>query len=195
LPSRKTTSPSYRITLGLKGLAPQVSASLFQGPQTQVLGSLAWLGSVFLLLVAGTEVNLAILIQERRVVAFTSLIGIAVPFTVGLVLGLKLPDTYLVTLKQASFQLFHRHGLIDLRDSAGRQDIDGFESAANQRRSDYLGSAIVNDLVGWILFAIVLSTLNTATYGHGSVLGLVTLTVAFATGCLTIRSKLVLSLF
>jgi Kef-type K+ transport system membrane component KefB len=53
-------------------LAPQVSRSLFQGPQTQLLGSLAWLGSVFLLLVAGTEVNLATLIKERRVVAFTS---------------------------------------------------------------------------------------------------------------------------
>jgi Kef-type K+ transport system membrane component KefB len=58
-----------------------------------------------------------------------------------------------------------------------------------------LGSAIVNDLVGWILFAIILSMLNTATHGHGSVLELVTLTVAFAAGCLTIGSKLVLSLF
>ena len=62
-------------------LAPQVSASLFPGPQTQLLGSLAWLGSVFLLLVAGTEVILR-LIQERRVAAFTSWIGIAVLFTV-----------------------------------------------------------------------------------------------------------------
>jgi Kef-type K+ transport system membrane component KefB len=53
-------------------------------------------GQVFLLLVAGTEVNLATLIQECRVVAFKSLIGIAVPFTVGLVLGLNLPDTYLI---------------------------------------------------------------------------------------------------
>jgi Kef-type K+ transport system membrane component KefB len=58
-----------------------------------------------------------------------------------------------------------------------------------------LGSVIVNDLVGWILFAIILSMLNTATHGHGSVLGLVTLTVAFAAGCLTIGRKLVLSLF
>jgi Kef-type K+ transport system membrane component KefB len=56
-----------------------------------------------------------------------------------------------------------------------------------------LGPAIVNDLVGWILFAIILSMLNTATHGHGSVLGLVTLTVAFAAGCLTIGRKLVLA--
>jgi Kef-type K+ transport system membrane component KefB len=38
-------------------------------------------------------------------------------------------------------------------------------------------------------------TLNTAAHGHGSVLGLVTLPVAFAAGCLTIGRKLVLSLF
>jgi Kef-type K+ transport system membrane component KefB len=68
----------------LGALAPQISEALFQGPQTQFLKSLAWLGSVFLLLVAGTEVNFATLIQELRVVAFTSLIGIAMPFSVGL---------------------------------------------------------------------------------------------------------------
>jgi Kef-type K+ transport system membrane component KefB len=70
-------------------LAPNLSSALFPGLQTQLLGSLAWLGSVFLLLVAGLEINLAILVQQRRVVALTSLIGIAVPFTFGLLLGLN----------------------------------------------------------------------------------------------------------
>ena len=54
-------------------LSPAASSALFPGPQTQLLGSFAWLGSVFLLLVAGLEINLAILVQQRRVVALTSL--------------------------------------------------------------------------------------------------------------------------
>jgi Kef-type K+ transport system membrane component KefB len=76
--------------------APGVSSALFPGSQTQLLGSLAGLGSVFLLLVAGLEINLAILIQQRRVVAFSSLVGIAVPFTLGFILGFNLPDDYLI---------------------------------------------------------------------------------------------------
>jgi Kef-type K+ transport system membrane component KefB len=65
------------------------------------------LGSVFLLLVAGLEINLAILVQQRGVVALTSLIGSAVPFTFGLLLGLNLPDAYLINPAQRLlFSLF-----------------------------------------------------------------------------------------
>ena len=71
----------------LGAIAPEIAANLFNGPQTQLLGSFAWLGSVFLLLVAGTEINLATLIEERRVVALTSIVGIAVPFTAGFLLA------------------------------------------------------------------------------------------------------------
>ena len=177
-------------------VAPQISAALFQGPQTQLLGSLAWLGSVFLLLVAGTEVNLATLIQERRVVAFTSLIGIAVPFSAGLVLGLNLPDVYLVTPeRRILFSLFIATALsISAIPLVAKilMDLNLLRTSVGQT---ILGSAIVNDLVGWVLFAIILSMLNTGVHGHGSVLGLVTLTIAFAASCLTVGRKLVLSLF
>ena len=177
-------------------LAPQISAALFQGPQTQLLGSLAWLGSVFLLLVAGTEVNLATLIQERRVVAFTSLIGIAVPFCVGLVLGLYLPDTYLVAPeRRILFSLFIATALSISAIPLVAKILMELNLLRTSVGQTILGSAIVNDLVGWVLFAVILSMLNTGVHGHGSVLGLVTLTVAFAAGCLTMGRKLVLSLF
>jgi Kef-type K+ transport system membrane component KefB len=177
-------------------VAPQISAALFQGPQTQLLGSLAWLGSVFLLLVAGTEVNLATLIQERRVVAFTSLIGIAVPFSIGFLLGLNLPDDYLVfSDHRILFSLFIATALsISAIPLIAKilMDLSILRTSVGQT---ILGSAIVNDLVGWMLFAVILSTLNTTTHGHGSVLAIVTLTVAFAAGCLTIGRKLVSNLF
>ncbi len=128
--------------------------------------------------------------------AFTSLIGIAVPFTVGLVLGLNLPDTYLVDPeRRLLFSFFIATALsISAIPLVAKilMDLNLLRTSVGQT---ILGSAIVNDLVGWILFAIILSMLNTATHGHGSVLELVTLTVAFAAGCLTIGSKLVLSLF
>jgi Kef-type K+ transport system membrane component KefB len=144
------------------------------------LGSLAWLGSVFLLLVAGTEVNLATLIQERRVVAFTSLIGIAVPFSVGLVLGLKLPEAYLVAPeRRLLFSLFIGTALSISAIPLVAKILMDLSLLRTNVGQTILGSAIVNDLVGWVLFAVILSTLNIAVQGHGSVLGIVILTVAF----------------
>jgi Kef-type K+ transport system membrane component KefB len=177
-------------------LAPQISMALFQGPQTRLLGSLAWLGSVFLLLVAGTEVNLATLIRERRVVAFTSLIGIAVPFSIGLVLGLNLPDAYLVTPeRRLLFSIFIATALsISAIPLVAKilMDLNLLRSNVGQT---IMGSAIVNDLLGWILFAVILSMLNTSLQGYGSVIGLVVLTISFAAASLTIGRKLVLRVF
>ena len=177
-------------------LAPQLSAALFQGSQTQLLGSLAWLGSVFLLLVAGTEVNLATLIKERRVVALTSLVGIALPFSVGLLWGLNLPNAYLPDPnRRILFSLFMATALsISAIPLVAKilMDMNLLRTSVGQT---ILGSAIVNDLVGWILFAVILSMLNTATHGYGSVTGLVILTVAFAAASLTLGRKLVLNVF
>jgi Kef-type K+ transport system membrane component KefB len=58
-----------------------------------------------------------------------------------------------------------------------------------------LGSAVVNDLVGWILFAVILSTLASRADGHGSVVTIVILTVSFAAACLTVGRGLALKLF
>jgi Kef-type K+ transport system membrane component KefB len=180
----------------LGSVAPQISAALFQGPQTQLLGSLAWLGSVFLLLVAGTEVNLATLIQERRVVAFTSLVGIAVPFSVGLILGLNLPEHYLIAPeRRILFSLFIGTALSISAIPLVAKILMDLGLLRTNVGQTILGSAIVNDLVGWVLFAVILSTLNTAVQGHASVLGIVILTVVFAVGCLTMGRKLVATLF
>jgi Kef-type K+ transport system membrane component KefB len=177
-------------------LAPGASAALFPGPQTQLLGSLAWLGSVFLLLVAGLEINLAILIQQRRVVALSSLVGIAVPFTFGFLLGVNLPDDYLINPAQRLlFSLFLATALsISAIPVIAKilMDLGLLRTGVGQA---ILGAAIVNDLVGWIFFAVILSMLTTAVHGHGSVTKTVILTTTFALACLTFGRKLVTKLF
>ena len=177
-------------------LAPAAASTLFPGPQTQLLGSLAWLGSVFLLLVAGLEINLAILIQQRRVVALSSLVGIAVPFTFGFLLGFNLPDDYLVNPEQRLlFSLFLATAIsISAIPVIAKilMDLGLLRTGVGQA---ILGAAIVNDLVGWIFFAVILSMLTTAMHGHGSVTTTVILTITFAIACLTFGRKLVAKLF
>ena len=177
-------------------LAPRAFSALFPGPQTQLLGSLAWLGSVFLLLVAGLEINLAMLIQQRRVVALSSLIGIAVPFTFGFLLGLNLPDDYLINPSQRLlFSLFLATVLsISAIPIIAKilMDLGLLRTGVGQT---ILGAAIVNDLVGWVFFAVILSTLSATVHGHGSVTATVILTITFAVVCLTLGRKLVAKLF
>ena len=179
----------------LGAIAPAAAASLFNGSQTQLLGSFAWLGSVFLLLVAGTEVNLATLIQERRVVALTSIIGIAVPFTAGYLLGQNLPDSYLLVPSQRLlFSLFIATALsISAIPLVAKilMDLNLLRTGVGQT---ILGSAIVNDLLGWILFAVILSML-TIRGGHGSVATIVGLTIFFAAACLTFGRGLTVRIF
>jgi Kef-type K+ transport system membrane component KefB len=177
-------------------LAPDVFSALFPGPQTQLLGSLAWLGSVFLLLVAGLEINFAILIQQRRVVALSSLIGIAVPFTFGFLLGLNLPDRYLINPSQRLlFSLFLATALsISAIPIIAKilMDLGLLRTGVGQT---ILGAAIVNDLVGWVFFAVILSTLNATAHGQGSVTATVILTVSFAVACLALGRRLAAKLF
>jgi Kef-type K+ transport system membrane component KefB len=180
--------------LGL--LAPGISSALFPGPQTQLLGSLAWLGSVFLLLVAGLEINFAILIQQRRLVAFTSLVGIAAPFICGFLLGINLPDDYLINPAQRLlFGLFLATALsISAIPIIAKilMDLGLLRTGVGQA---VLGAAVVNDLVGWIFFAVILSMLATKVHGQASVSTTVILTITFAIACLTVGRKLVAKLF
>lgn len=175
-------------------LAPSLATALLHGPQTQLLGSLAWLGSVFLLLLAGTEINLATLVRERRVLALTSLIGIFVPFTAGFIVGMNLPDSYLFDpSKRMLFSLFLATALsISAIPLVAKilLDLKLLRTAVGQT---ILGSAVVNDLLGWVLFAVILSMLTTQ-HQH-SVTVIVILTVTFAAACLTIGRRLAYKLF
>jgi len=180
----------------LGGLAPQLSTSLFVGTQTQLLGSLAWLGSVFLLVLAGMETNLATLVRERRVVALTSLIGIAVPFSAGFMIGLNLPASYMIDpSSRILFSFFLATALsISAIPLVAKilMDIDLLRAPVGQT---ILGSAIVNDLVGWILFAVILSAAAAGARAQFPLLGVILLILGFTAACLTVGRKLVWRLF
>jgi Kef-type K+ transport system membrane component KefB len=177
-------------------LAPDVFSTLFPGPQTQLLGSLAWLGSVFLLLVAGLEINLAILARQVRLVTLTSLLGIVVPFTLGFLLGLNLPDDYLIdTAQRLLFSFFLATALSISAIPIIAKILMDLSLLRTNVGQAILGAAIINDLVGWVFFAVILSMLTNREPGQGSVTTTALLTITFAAACLTFGRKLVTKLF
>ena len=180
----------------LGALAPQWASFLFPPSQTHMLGTIAWLGGVFLLMVAGTEVDFATLRHERRVVCATSLFGIAIPFALGLLFALSMPESYLPNPSQRwLFAMFMAVAMsISAIPLVARMLMD-MNLLKTPLGHIIIGAAVVNDLIGWIFFAILLSMMGVGPSSLGSIVAVVTMTLAFALVCLTIGKILMARLF
>lgn len=180
----------------LGALAPELALSLFPSAQTHMLGTLAWLGSIFLLMVAGTEVDLATLKHEGRVVFSTSLVGIAIPFALGLIFALYLPERYLVDPGQRwLFALFMAVAMSISAIPLVAKMLMDMNLLKTPLGHVIIGAAVVNDLIGWIFFAIILTMLGSGTMAGASIASVVTMTLTFALFCLTAGKSLMARLF
>lgn len=177
---------------GLGFVAPELFNAIFPKSSTQMLGSLAWLGSIFLLFAAGMEVDLDLLAKKRHVIFTTSLFAIAVPFTLGLIFGAVLPDAYLVDPERRwIFALFTATAMsISAIPLVAKvlMDLDLLRLAVGQL---IIGVAVVNDIVGWLFFATLLSLMTGGgIVGGGSVGWVILLTLVFTAFCLTLGRRL-----
>ncbi|HEY1372961.1 MAG TPA: cation:proton antiporter [Candidatus Binatia bacterium] len=181
---------------GLGFVAPEIFNALFPKNSTQMLGSLAWLGSIFLLFAAGMEVDLNLLAAKRRIIFNTSLFAIGLPFTLGLIFGAVVPDAYLVDPERRwIFALFAATAMsISAVPVVAKvlMDLDLLRFAVGQL---IIGTAVVNDIVGWLFFAMLLSLMTGGVIVGGSILWVIVLTLVFTAFCLSLGRKLVSRLF
>jgi Kef-type K+ transport system membrane component KefB len=181
---------------GLGFVAPGIFNTIFAPGSTQILGSVAWLGSIFLLFAAGMEVDLDLLTKKRGVILNTSVFAIGVPFALGLVFGIFVPDAHLVDPeKRWIFVLFAATAMsISAIPLVAKvlMDLDLLKLEVGQL---IIGVAVVNDIVGWLFFATLLSLMTGGVVGGGSVVWIVALTLVFTAFCLTLGRRLVSQLF
>jgi Kef-type K+ transport system membrane component KefB len=177
-------------------LSPELSASLFPPSQTPLLGTVAWLGSVFLLLVAGIEVELATIRREVRVIVSTSLVSIVVPFGLGFSFAMWLSEGYPTDpSRRLLFALFLATALsISAIPLIAKilMDLKLLKSALGQT---VMGCAVINDLVGWMLFAIILTMITGSAGGQASPVRIAVLTLGFSFATLTIGKYVAQRLF
>lgn len=164
-------------------LLPEWHAWLFpiDGPATIAREGLTRLGLVLFLFLAGLELDLSVLRQERRTVAWTSTLGMIVPFVLGFAVVMLLPGLWRADSSRALLFL----ALIvatDLSISAlpviARILLD-LNLLRTRVGAVVIGSATVGDLIGWALFAMLLRAAG-ATTGAGP--GGTLLTVALVSG-------------
>ncbi|MAX24650.1 MAG: hypothetical protein CMJ19_09120, partial [Phycisphaeraceae bacterium] len=122
-----------------------------------------------LLLVAGMEVDLSVALKQGKAAIFVSIAGVALPFFMGSSLAYGLPD------------MFHYDGGKDLLPFALFVGI-GLSITAlpviakilmdlNMLKSDIgmliMAAAMINDLIGWIGFAVILALIQPAVDAAG----------------------------
>ncbi|MDZ4183482.1 MAG: cation:proton antiporter [Desulfuromonadales bacterium] len=175
-------------------LAPHFSSYLFptQGGGALVLDGMMTLAITLFLLVAGMEVDLSTIWRQGKTAITVSLAGIIGPFGVGFATAWFFPQLIggqTAGVNALVFALFIGTALsISALPVIIKTLMD-----LNLYRSDLgmlvVAAAVFNDLVGWIVFAVILGMIgNTNQFSIGMT---IFLTLTFAGGMLTIGRWLI----
>jgi Kef-type K+ transport system membrane component KefB len=176
-------------------VAPAFSAYLFpaQGPSAVALNAIATLAIALFLMVAGIEVDLSTIWRQGKVGAKVGLASIAVPFLFGLAAAWLAPAA-LGRRPEADPLIFMLFVAIALSISAlpviakTLMDMDLYRSDLGMV---VISAAILNDLVGWIIFAVVLGLLGDPSGNGNPIVLTIALTLAFAAAMLTLGRWLI----
>ncbi len=161
---------------------PEWFHSLFPVPSTSatVLSGFVQVAVVMLLFIAGLEVDLHIVWQQGRQALYTSLLGLIIPFFVGFIFPYYFPDFFGIAGQQHHlvFALFMGTAMaISALPVIVRilMDLNLFKSRMGLL---VVTSAMVDDVIGWIIFSIILGMINKGEQAMslGSTIGL---TIAF----------------
>ena len=169
-------------------LAPQLSGSLFpqQGGGALVLDGMMTLAITLFLLVAGLEVDLSTVWRQGKTAIAVSLAGIIGPFGVGFAAAWFFPQLIGGQTGGPDPLVFALFMGTALSISALPVIIKTLMDL-NLYRSDLgmlvVAAAVFNDLVGWIVFAVILGMIGKTN--HFSIGTTIFLTLTFAGGMLT----------
>lgn len=175
--------------------APELTHFLFPttGPAAIALDGFASLAIVLFLLVAGIEVDLSVMWRQGKAAGSIGIAGTIFPFALGYVAALAMPGIlgHNGTSDPHIFALFFATALsITALPVIAKVLMD-----LGLYRSDLgmviVGAAVFNDLVGAVMFAIILSMMDTGVEHGVGAAGAIGLTLGFAVVILTIGRSLI----
>jgi Kef-type K+ transport system membrane component KefB len=168
--------------------APGTFDSLFPtvGASAIVLDGFTKVAVVMLLFIAGLEVDLHIVFQQGKQAIISSTIGLLIPFFLGFIIPYSFPAFFgdVGSTNHLLFALFMGTAMaISALPVIVRimMDLKLFKTRIGML---VVASAMVDDIVGWIIFSVVLSMIGKG--GEMSVGSTLLLTVGFAAFMLTI---------
>ncbi len=174
----------------LGAIAPDWEQALFPatGPIATARGAVTTIAIVFFVLVAGMEVELSRVWKQGRSAVFVSVAGIVLPFAVGMCCGWFFP----IALGRAPdagalvFALFLGVALSISALPVIAKTLFDLKIFRTDLGMVVISSAIFNDLVGWLIFALVLGMLDTPGVSRPDFFVTASLTIGFAVFTLTV---------
>ncbi|MFO7599231.1 MAG: cation:proton antiporter [Candidatus Desulfacyla sp.] len=179
----------------LGSIAPELCAFLFpsQGPIALSLDVISTLAIVLFLLVAGIEVDLSTIWKEGKVGCKVGVSSIAIPFLIALTAAVLIPHA-LGRHSEADPFIFAMFLAIAMSISA-LPIIAKTLMDMHLYRTDLgmvvVSAAIFNDLIGWIIFAIILGLIGNPAGNGNNIVVTIALTLAFVGAMLTVGRWLI----
>lgn len=174
----------------LGAVLPDFTHTIFptHGPVAVALDGVTTLAIVLFLLVAGMEVDLSVVWRQGRTALTVGVAGTVFPFGLALLAGLVSPVTFGMSPESqpVTFAVFFATVMsISALSVIAKTLLD-----LNLYRSDLgmivIAAAVLNDLCGWIVFAIVLGMMDAGDAAAFSVGGTIALTLGFTVAVLTL---------
>lgn len=176
-------------------VAPDLHGFLFpaSGPTAEMFDGVRLLAVTLFLLVAGLEIDLASLLRQRGLAAMVSLGGILVPFVLGAGAGFYAPAALgrEAGIDPLVFALFLGAALsISALPVVARTLID-LRIYRTDLGSVVMAAAVMDDVVGWLLFGAVLGLAGSGTGAPLEPVGTALATLGFGVAMLTVVPWLV----
>lgn len=173
----------------LGGLAPSVYGTLFSssGAVSVVLEAVTTIGVVLFLLTAGMEVDLTSLFRQGKSAVLVSLFGVLFPFTSGFAAAALFPR-FLGAEPGADvlvFALFLGTALSISALPVIAKILMDLKLLRSDLGTVVVSSAMFDDLVGWVLFSVVLGMMNAQSHSLRSLGHTIVLTLLFVILVLT----------
>jgi len=174
-------------------LAPSMSQFIFpaQGGNAILLDGLATMSISLFLLLAGMEINLSTVWKQGKTVLRVGTLGLLIPFSLGFAAALYAPDW--LGFEENGHHLAFALFLATVLSVTALPVIAKILMDLDLYRSDLgmviVAAAVLGDLIGWIIFALILGMVDTGhSQGHGSLATIVSV-IGFAAAMLTVGRR------
>ena len=162
--------------------APALHALLFPPDPTQyiMLESVAWVGILFFLLATGLETDASTAWRQRNNALVVSLSDIVIPMALAFVLALFLPSAY---IPEGGGRLVFALFIAAIMTISALPVTARAMQELNIYRTDIglmiICALTINDIIGWVIFAVILGSASGAGASYPQIAGVLFLTFAF----------------
>lgn len=169
-------------------LAPGLHTSIFPSDviQQNMLETVAWLGVLFLLLEMGLEMDLLSAWRQRGDALKIAITDIVVPMAVAFIPAMLIPDRFLADPSQRLiFAFFMAAALTISAMPVAARALHDLRLSKTDLGFLIMSALSVNDIIGWLIFTLVLAMSTKPEMGIMSNLLIMAGTIVFSVICLT----------